>query len=348
MQIRKALLHGKYDLRIESVSIPDELAVGQVLVETQVSALSTGTDLGNYLGDSRYVPGAPDYPRGLGYSNAGLVRGIGSQVDRFKIGDRVFSTQPHQSAYIANGNDGLIRIPETVSSDQASLAYLTELGLAALRQARYEAGENIVVIGLGVIGLATIGLAKAIGANVLGVANSDIRARAGLTMGALGCFLSSEDDLVSSIKSSFHGTEADLVILTSNSWESYFLALEIVRYSGRVSILGFPGRGEPATQRNPLDPSPFYSKQLTLLGAGRSPADTDAPRGIECANDIRFNLRRNLEYILDLMASNRLNITPLISHRIPYQNMVDAYELARRHAKELVAAVFEWTAGRSQ
>ena len=90
------------------------------------------------------------------------------------------------------------------------------------------------------------------GANVVGVANSEIRAKAAMAMGALECVLSNAPDPVSSVKSRFHGRGADLVILTSNSWESYFLALDLVRHSGRVSILGFPGRAEPAPQRNPL------------------------------------------------------------------------------------------------
>ena len=327
MEIRRAVLHGKCDLRIETASIPDRLDAGQILVETRISALSTGTDLGNYLGDSTYVPGAPDYPRWVGYSNAGVVRAIGAGVTRFSPGDRVFSTRPHQSAYIANENDLLVRIPESVPFEQASLVYLTGLGLSALRQARYETGENIVVVGLGVIGLATIGLARAMGANVAGVANSEIRSRASAAMGALGCLLPDTPDPLSLMKSFFHGGEADIVVLTSNSWDSYFLALDLVRPKGRVSILGFPGRGQPMPQRNPLDPSPFYSKQLTLLGAGSSP-----------------DVRGNLEYILEFMASKRLNLEPLISHRIPYNKMRDAYELARNHSKDLIAAVFDWTA----
>src|SRR3954451_10536286 len=227
MEIRRAVLHGKCDLRIETASIPDLPEAHQILVETQVSALSTGTDLGNYLGDSTYVPGAPDYPRWVGYSNAGVIRETGQSVTRFAAGNRVFSTRPHQSAYIADENELLIRIPETVSFEQASLAYLTGLGLAALRQARYETGENIVVIGLGVIGLATIALARAMGANVLGLANSEIRARAAVTVGATACLLADEPDPVATMRSHFHGTEADIVVLTSNSWESYFLSLDL-------------------------------------------------------------------------------------------------------------------------
>ena len=337
MQIRRAVLHGRGDLRIEDSELREELAADEVLVQTEVSALSTGTDLGNYLGDSTYVPGAPGYPRWVGYSNAGRITAAGTNVKRLKIGDRVFSNRPHQSAYIAGEDELLIRIPEEVSSEQASLSYLTGLGLAALRQARYETGENVAVIGLGVIGLSTVGLAKAMGANVIGVANSAIRADAAYQMGALSCLLSSSGNIADSARQTFHDADADIVILTSNSWESYFLALELVRYGGRIAILGFPGRGEAIPTRNPLDPSPFYSKQLTLIGAGFSSR-------VECGpQDLRFNLRRNLEYILDLMSSKRLNVEPLISHRVPYQQMREAYELARAHSKELIAAAFDWT-----
>ncbi|MBS1873311.1 MAG: zinc-binding dehydrogenase [Acidobacteria bacterium] len=336
MDIRRAVLHGKCDLRMETATLPDVLEPSEILVRTEVSALSTGTDLGNYLGDSTYVPGAPNYPRWVGYSNAGRVLAVGSAVRTLKPGDRVFAPRPHQSHYIAKETDLLVRIPEAVSSAQASLIYLTCLGLAALRQAHYETGENIVVIGLGVIGLATVGLAKAMGASVVGVANSPIRARVAVELGASAGVLSDDPAIASAIRREFNGLDADIVVLTSNPWSTYFLALDLARYGGRVSILGFPGRGQAMPERNPLDPNPLYSKQLTLLGAGASPK-------VECgAGDLRFNLRRNLEYILALMATNRLDIEPLISHRIPSEHMVDAYELARQRSKDLVAAVFVW------
>src|SRR5580700_252625 len=271
MEFRKAILYGKGDLRIEPESFERSLLEDELLVETEVTALSTGTDLGNYLGDSNYVPGAPDYPRAVGYSNVGVVRETGSAVRNLRVGDRVFTTRPHRSGFVASASDLLVRVPEGVSPEEASLAYLTQLGLAALRQARYETGENVVVIGLGVIGLTTIALSRAMGAAVIGVANSEIRARTAMAVGATACLDSNDPDPVAAMKGHFQGGEADIVILTSNSWESYFLALELARFGGRVSILGFPGRAQPPSQRNPLDPAFVYAKQLTLLGAGHSP-----------------------------------------------------------------------------
>jgi len=335
--MRQAILYGAGDLRLEEHPFPTgRLLADQALVQTEVTALSTGTDLGNYLGDSLHVPGAPPYPRTIGYSNVGIVQRTGPEFSGPKAGERVFSMRPHQSAFVAGSNELLVRIPDSVSSEQASLAYLTQLGLAALRQARYEAGEDVVVVGLGVIGLCTVALARAMGAHVIGIGNAPVRASAALKVGAHAAYDSSDRELADRVQAEFRGSSADIVVLTANTWESWRLSMELVRYAGRVSVLGFPGRAQGAPQFNPLDPAWLYGKQLTILGAGWSPQ-------IECSPaDIRFNLRRNLEYILKLMATRQLSIEPLISHRLPARRMVEAYELAKQHSKGLVAAIFDW------
>ena len=286
--MKQAILYGARDLRIEDTSLDCEnLQPDQIYAETIVSALSTGTDLGNYLGDSTYVPGAPDYPRRIGYSNVAVVRRVGSDVSQSKVGQRIFSTQPHLSAYVARQSDILVTVPEAVSSEQASLAYLTHLGLAALRQANYLPGENVAIVGLGIIGLCTAGLARAMGAKVAGIANSSGRADAAVRVGAHAAFLANDPKLQEKLLGCFGEIGADIVVLTANAWDAFRLSVNIVRRNGRVSILGFPGRGQPQPDFNPLDPSWFYAKQLTLLGAGFAPR-TDCPPA-----ELRFNVRRN-------------------------------------------------------
>ncbi len=97
------MLHDAGDLRIEQTELdPDQLGDHEVFVKTEVTALSTGTDLGNYVGDSTYVPEAPDYPRQVGYSNVGTVERVGDKVNNLNVGQRVFSMKYHQSAFIAS------------------------------------------------------------------------------------------------------------------------------------------------------------------------------------------------------------------------------------------------------
>ena len=326
--MKQAIMYGAGDLRIEERPLDiDRLKDHQVYVETEVTALSTGTDLGNYLGKSTEVPGAPDYPRPVGYSNVGVIRLVGPSVQHLRPGQRVFSMKPHLSAYIAEASELLVPVPDGVSPEQASLAYLTQLGIAAMRQADYQTGESVAVIGLGVIGLCTVGVARAMGATVIGVANSSLRADAATAMGAHRGSVAGD---------SAPPSDVDVVVLTANPWAAFRMSVEMARYRGRVSVLGFPGRGEPAPDFNPLDPKWFYGKQLTLIGAGTSPR-TECPPA-----EIRFNLRRNLEFIFAMMAAGSLRLEPLITHRFPADRMREAYELARRHSKKLIGAIFDW------
>ena len=323
IEIKKAVLHGAGDLRIESERFDSEsLKPTEVLVRTIASGFSTGTDLANYLGRSTELPGAPDYPRAVGYSNAGVVWKTGTDVRNFRKGDVVFSIKPHRSAFVADENDLLVRVPAGLDPAQVSLSYLVNLGVGALRAVRYETGERVAVIGLGVIGLCTVALGRAMGAPVIALANDAARADLARRLGA---------------QEAFDGEGADIVVLTANTWEAYRASVDIARYGGRISVVGFPGRAQNPPDFNPLDPQWFYGKQLTLTASGFTPR-------VECrAADIRFNLRRNLAAIFDWMAAGTLDLAPIISHRVPFDRMREAYELARAHSKQLTAAVFDWT-----
>jgi threonine dehydrogenase-like Zn-dependent dehydrogenase len=192
------------------------------------------------------------------------------------------------------------------------------------------------VVGLGVIGLCTVWLARAMGARVVGISNSTIRSELALQLGAHAALLADDEHIHEKLKEVFGEIGTDIVVLTANPWNAYRLSMDIVRYAGRVSILGFPGRAQPRPDFNPLDPRWVYGKQLTLLGAGFAPK-------VDCrAEDLRFNLRRNLQYILDLMAFHHPRIGLVISHRLPAGKMKEAYELAKNRSKSLVAAIFDW------
>ena len=331
--IKKAILHGVGDLRIEDEFYdPATLKSRELFVRTEVTGFSTGTDLANYDGRSTEVPDAPGYPRGVGYSNVGTVEFVGGEVTSLHPGDRVFSMKQHQSGYVANESELLVPVPNGVDLEQASLCYLVHLGVAALRQVRYEAGEDVAVVGLGVIGLCAAAVARVMGARVIAIANDDRRAELARKLGATETYVSGSFDP----NSVFEGQGADIVVLTANTWAAYRDSMQMARYRGRVSILGFPGRAQPAPEFNPLDMQWLYGKQLTIAGTGHIPT-------IDCAmSDIRFNLRRDLEFILNRMACGGLDLSSVISHRFPSARMQEAYELARQHSKQLSAAVFHW------
>src|SRR5260370_37536917 len=169
------------------------------------------------------------------------------------------------------GREGMVPAGREVAPAQASLACLTQVGVAGLRQVQYEPGERVAVVGLGVIGLATCGIARLMGADVTAVANSTVRAEAALRVGAHRAVVVGRDELPA---------DMPVVILMANPWAAYLDSVRMAGMRGRISILGFPGRAERLPGFNPLAPEWSYGNQLALVGAGHAPRPECPPRAL--------------------------------------------------------------------
>ena len=334
--MKKTILHGPRDLRIEDVALDaSSLKPHDVWVRTEITAFKIGTDRGNYEG-AEQVPGAPGYPRFVGDSNLGTVRGVGSDVTRFRVGDRVVSRAPHQSEYVLDESQSIVKVPDGVDPEDGVWAHLYTLSSLCYRKAHFQPGENVAVIGLGVLGLGAVALGPAFGARVVGIGNSETRLEMAQRMGAHKVFLSDDPELPSKLDAFTGGVGVDLVILTANPWPAYRMSVEVVRPGGRVSIVSLLGRGEPPLDFNPLAMEYFYLKGISLIAVnGRAgylyPGESD-----------RFDWDRACEYVLALMADGRLEPKRLITHRLPYTDIVDAYEMAYRREKSMLGVVFDW------
>ena len=334
--MKLAMLHGPRDLRLEEHPLDTSaLKSDEIWIETEISAFKIGTDRGNYEG-AEQVPGAPDYPRQVGDSNLGVVRGVGSGVTRFQVGDRVVTRQWHQSEYITTESASIVKVPEGVDSEDAVFAHLYALSSLCYRKAQFQPGENVAVVGLGVLGLGAVALGPLFGARVVGLGNSPVRLEMAERMGAHAAFLSDDPDLETKLEAFTEGVGIDLVILTANPWPAYRTAMEVVRPNGRVSIVSLPGRGEEQLDFNPLAMQWFYAKDLSLIAvAGQAgylyPTSED-----------RFSADRACAHVLSLMADGRLEPSRLITHRLPYTEMVQAYEMALQREKSMMGVIFTW------
>ena len=248
---KKAILYGPGDLRLEEDTLDTgHLAPDEVWVQTTVSALKIGTDRGNYEGAER-VPGAPDYPRGVGDSNFGIVRGVGSAVKHLAVGDRVISGTWHQSMYIMQAGEDPAKVPDGADPEDAVYGNLYALSALCYHKALFRPGETVAVVGLGTLGLGAVALGPLFGARTVALGNSDIRLQAARTMGAHEALMSDDPDLHAKLDRFSDGRGIDLVILTANPWPAYKTSLEIVRRDGRVAIVSLLGRGEDDLDFNP-------------------------------------------------------------------------------------------------
>jgi len=267
----------------------------------------------------------------LGYSSAGIV--LASSVEEFKPGDRVACAgYAHHSELIFVPRNLAVKVPENVSLEEASFIALGAIALQGIRQARINLGENVVVIGLGLIGLITVQLLKANGCRVIGM---DISERNFHLAKEFGC-----DDVVlfdsyaeKVVESFTNGYGADAVIITTatNSNEPMEKAISFARKKGRVVIVGVTGMNIPRTG--------FYEKELEITiscsyGPGRYDIDYEQ-KGIDYPfGYVRWTERRNMEAIIQLLSGGKISFRKLITHKIPIEEGVRAYDIITGKAKE--------------
>jgi len=336
--MKQAVLKGPRDLVIEEVDLDtSRLGPRQLWIKTEITGFKIGTDRGNYEGVES-MPGAPnEYPRGVGDSSVGVVQAIGSEVCGFAVGDRVHSRGSHQSEHIGSEDDPLVGVPDGVDIEDAVWGHLYTLSSLCYRKAFFQAGEYVAVVGLGVLGLGAVALGPAFGARVIALGNSPKRLEMAERVGAHATFLSHAPDLQQQLDAFTEGRGIDLVILTANPWPAYRTACEVVRDGGRVSIVSLLGRGEPALDFNPLQTGLFYNKGIHLVAVnGKAGYAYPSPVGEE------NTWNEWCGHLLSLMALGQLEPKRLITHRLHYSEMKQAYEMAAARDKSMLLVTFDW------
>ncbi|MGH3345672.1 MAG: NAD(P)-dependent alcohol dehydrogenase [Nocardioides sp.] len=166
-------------LRHEQVARPS-VADHEVLVRVRAAGLDRGT--------WHLMAGKPYLMRiaGLGFRRpkervigrdlAGTVAAVGAGVTRFDVGDEVFGVGRGSFAkYAVAAEDKVARKPLNLSFEQAAVVPISAAtALHALSDAgRVESGQRVLVIGAsGGVGSYAVQLAKALGAEVTGVAST--------------------------------------------------------------------------------------------------------------------------------------------------------------------------------
>ena len=335
---------------------PPVVQRGRVLVRTEVSLISAGTERmsvelarKSLLGKARERPdlvrqvirkakteglmsafnavraklGAS---KALGYSAAGVVIDVGEDVRSFKAGDRVACAGAGFAAHaevLSVPKNLCVRLPDEVDFESASFATLGAIALQGVRLAEPTLGEAFVVIGLGLLGQLTVQLLKANGCRVFGIDLDRSKVELARTLGA-------DDGCVSGAREAVmrwsRGRGADGVLITAatSSNQPVELAGEISRLKGRVVAVGLVGMDVPRQL--------YYERELTLkVSMSYGPGRYD-PEYEERGHDypfayVRWTEGRNLEAFLDLVASGLVRVAPLVTHRFSIEEGERAYRL---------------------
>lgn len=318
---------------------PAPLGADQVRVQTVVSTISNGTERANLIGDMNINSGRSaekthGFPRALGYSSSGVVLEVGEHVKNIAVGDRVVvSWSKHMSVNTLKEKDVIKIGDENITFEEAALMHIATFPMAAIRKARLEMGESVIVMGLGILGLMAVQLARVAGAvPVIAVDPVADRREKALTYGADYALDPTEPDFAETVKQ-LTGGGAKVGIEVTGIGAGLDGILDGMARYGRVALLG--------CTRDKNFSIDYYRKVhgpgITLIGAHTMarPKEESAPGWFTQQDDIRA--------LLKLTSLGRLNLSQMIEETYSPAECEAVYaRLASGRAFPTVVQ-FDWT-----
>jgi predicted dehydrogenase/threonine dehydrogenase-like Zn-dependent dehydrogenase len=281
----------------------------------------------------------------VGYSCTGTVVETGAGVEGFAPGDQVScvgNDYAYHAQFVTVPLNLLSRVPDGVDLAEASTVALGAIALQGVRRAQATIGERIGVIGLGFLGQLTVQILKAVGCMVFGMDVDLTRVKQAKDLG-LDMALEYEAGTVRAARRFSEGYGLDAVILTATtaSDEPLNTAMQMARRKGRVVVVGSVGLG---ARREAM-----YAKELDLListsyGPGRyDPSYEEEGLDYPYAY-VRWTENRNMQAYLELIAAGKVNVSPLITCRLPVTEAAEAYRLLQEESSRPYTVLLEYPA----
>jgi hypothetical protein len=130
-----------------------------------------------------------------------------------------------------------------------------------------------------------------------------------------------------------------MITASTKSNEPIELAAESVRKKGRVVAVGDVSLKLPRR--------PFYFKEAEFVvscsyGPGRYDAEYEERGHDYPFAYVRWTEQRNMQAVLDLMATGKLDVSPLISYRFKVENAETAYEMIEKGKEPYIGILLEY------
>lgn len=338
----------KQPLSIEEVDVIDPRP-GEVMVRTVCSGVCHS--------DLHFVDGLWELPLPcvLGHEAAGVVERVGEGVTYAKPGDRVIMSlspfcgacyyclrgQSHLcndegknlsmlqrltwkgqpimqfanvgsfSEHMVTSESGVVKIPEEMPMTEAALigcGVMTGVG-AALYTARVPGGAVVTVLGCGGIGLNVIQGCRLAGASrIIAVDVVPEKLEMAKRFGATDGIDAKNTDPVAAILELTDGLGAEYAFEAIGSPDAAAQAFAMIRAGGTAVIVGMMPQNSTISI-----PGPDFLVEKKLIGCMYGSAV----------------FREHMPKLVDLFLRGRLDLTNLVSHRMPLEDVNHAFELMK-------------------
>ncbi|MBW7997705.1 MAG: alcohol dehydrogenase catalytic domain-containing protein [Candidatus Glassbacteria bacterium] len=332
--MRVAMYYNNRDVRIEEIPVP-AIGSGELLVKIIASGIC-GSDVLEWY----RVRKAPIV---LGHEIAGEVVKVGEGVERFRTGDRVFighhvpcntcrycraghhtvcrtlhttnfdpgGFADYVRAPSINVERGTFILPEEVSWEAGSFVEPLACVVRGQRVAGFRPGMSVLVLGSGISGLLHIMLARAQGAGrIIATDINPWRVQMAKNFGA-DHVLDAREDVPARVRELNGGYPAELVIVCAGELSAFKQALASVDRGGTVLTFATTDPGVEI----PLPANEFWRNSIRVM-----PSYANSPYDAEVA--------------IELLRAGRVDVEPLITHRLGLEETAEGFRLMAESATE--------------
>jgi L-iditol 2-dehydrogenase len=228
------------------------------------------------------------------------------------------ATPPYDGAmveYMAWPADFLFKMPNHMTFQEGALVEPVAVGLFSTRRSGLYPSASVAILGAGPIGLATLEAVKAMGAGpVISIDVMPNRLAMAEKMGATHVIHAKESNAVEVVKDLTKGEGAHFVFETAGTETTVRQTAELVRDGGTAVLIGLP---------------PELEIKMPIVEC--------VIREINFVTSFRYG--NIFQEAITLMAHNRINVKPIMTHQFPFDRTVEAFEVAEKEKDKAVKVV---------
>jgi len=331
--MRALVLEKKGELAIREIELPNELGSDDVRIKMHTVGIC-GSDVHYYV-HGEAGPCVVRAPMVLGHEASGVVVEVGSNVSNLSVGDRVcmepgipdlkskatklgkYNVDPSVTFWATPPVHGCLtetvvhpaaftfRIPDNVTFGEAAMVEPFAVGMQAAVKARITPGDIAVVLGAGTIGI-MIALA-ALAGGCSKVLITDVHQPkldiAGQYEGVVPINVSNED-VKKQVSAHTDGWGANIVFEASGASKAIASLVDLCGPGGTIVLVGIP------VHEHSLDIAGAINKEIEIRTV--------------------FRYANVFDRALNLIASGKVNLKPLISHTFSFEESIEAFERAAK------------------
>lgn len=330
------VLHAVGDLRYEAVRRP-VARPGEALVRVGFCGVC-GSDLPRCFSKGTY-----HFPTICGHEFAGVIEALGEEASDFAPGDRVAVfpllwcgkcsaceqgkyVQCLDYDYLGSRSDGgfaeyviapvrnLLRVPDNVSLEEASMTEPAAVSLHAARRASVRFGDSVAIFGIGPIGLMTAQWVREMGASKIFLFDvSQEKLDLSQALGFDLTYNSRDCDPLQVVDNHTRSQGVRIAIEAAGVPATMLAALQVTARGGRTVLLGNPSADVtlPAALI-----SQVMRREVDIVGTWNS--DYSAFGGPDDWSDV-----------LAALAQKRIDLAGLITHRVPLSRAKETLDMMR-------------------